>query len=551
MRKMWKWLTSLVLLVSLLPIAPSIKASAVSMLTLPDGEYSIDTEWYRLKNGENVLSDATSLVGKTGVLSVENGQQSVTLSGVNKIVIKMEVNGEPVEIKDGKATFGIDDLTQTATVSLTYNPTPTFVHTLDYTINFTDYPIVTTWYYDGAVWPMISKFLDTIATVNVSDGKKIVTISNVSPIINDLQINGMSNDISDGKATFEVSHDFSDVTITISYSMGDFKNTHDFTVKFTNTTVPPIEDPEEGEGETTEPEDDEGENDSVIETPGQPGGDTGSSNSGGNDGEEESDKTPSESPDSNDSSDIKNPVLDPANLADGIYSIDIHILHAEKEEESKMASYIATPALLTVENGIYTMTITVIDPDGAVTNLQIDGGAGFQDMKLMSENADKGTRTYSFVVKDLTKIMNGKASVFVSMGDFTYQASYDIRYQFDVSSLNALNQVSDLDSIIDQNVNDKQDGFEVNGSNHKQENVITEGEVPTVTDSSDKETTVEENEETLEKLSFERAAETETTPVEEEPVENAKTLDTAQVGFYVMLLLASSIILAKKWKQAR
>lgn len=119
-------------------------------------------------------------------------------------------------------------------------------------------------------------------------------------------------------------------------------------------------------------------------------------------------------------------------LKDGVYRINYKVLKGDEDEASRMNQYFSHPASVTVKNGKKTISFTVEDHT-SVTSLKTERNGSYQEVKTVSTNPAKNTRVVSFDVADLKKAVKGKVHIVVAAAH--YDQTYDIRFQFDPSSI--------------------------------------------------------------------------------------------------------------------
>ncbi|MFS0653923.1 NEAT domain-containing protein [Bacillus sp. 179-C3.3 HS] len=123
-------------------------------------------------------------------------------------------------------------------------------------------------------------------------------------------------------------------------------------------------------------------------------------------------------------------------LKDGEYRIDYNVLKGDENEVSRMNQYFSHPATLTVKDGKSTISFTVKDHT-SVASLKTERNHSYQEVKTIRTDEAKNTRVVSFDVSDLNKDVKGKVHIVVAAA--SYEQTYDIRFQFDSSSISPLN----------------------------------------------------------------------------------------------------------------
>ncbi|MEB2270997.1 NEAT domain-containing protein [Bacillus safensis] len=119
-------------------------------------------------------------------------------------------------------------------------------------------------------------------------------------------------------------------------------------------------------------------------------------------------------------------------LKDGVYRINYSVLKGDTDESSRMSDYFSHPASLTVKNGKQTISFTVKDHK-SVASLKTEKDGSYQEAKTVSKDEAKNTRVVSFDVDDLKKAVKGKVHIVVAAAN--YDQTYDIRFQFDSTSI--------------------------------------------------------------------------------------------------------------------
>ncbi|WP_342489694.1 NEAT domain-containing protein [Bacillus sp. FSL M8-0049] len=119
-------------------------------------------------------------------------------------------------------------------------------------------------------------------------------------------------------------------------------------------------------------------------------------------------------------------------LKDGVYRINYSVLKGDTDEASRMSDYFSHPASLTVKNGKQTISFTVKDHK-SVASLKTEKNGSYQEAKTVSKDEAKNTRVVSFDVDDLKKAVKGKVHIVVAAAN--YDQTYDIRFQFDSTSI--------------------------------------------------------------------------------------------------------------------
>lgn len=124
------------------------------------------------------------------------------------------------------------------------------------------------------------------------------------------------------------------------------------------------------------------------------------------------------------------PVQEP--IKNGVYRINYEVLKGDENEASRMNQYFSHPASLTIKGGKSTISFTVKD-NTSVASLKTERNGSYQEVKTISTDQAKNTRVVSFDVADLKKAVKGKVHIVVAAAQ--YEQTYDIRFQFDSSSI--------------------------------------------------------------------------------------------------------------------
>lgn len=119
-------------------------------------------------------------------------------------------------------------------------------------------------------------------------------------------------------------------------------------------------------------------------------------------------------------------------VKDGNYTIDFTPLHEKEDKASSMARHMETTATLTVKDGKNLVTVKLTNNE-QVTAFQVEQNGEFVDAKVESVNEKENSRTVSFAVADLNKIMNAKVSVHVASANYT--GHHVVRLAFDTKTI--------------------------------------------------------------------------------------------------------------------
>lgn len=218
-------------------------------------------------------------------------------------------------------------------------------------------------------------------------------------------------------------------------------------------------------------------------------------------------------------------------IKDGKYTVDFKVLHATKDEESRMKEYFGNKTNLTVKDGKILAQITV--KGAAIKSLQVEKDSIFTDAILVSSDVTKDTREFQFVVKNLVEATNAKVAVEVEMQGGTYKNTYDFRYLFDEKTLVASTTSPTPD---------------------KEEDTTTEPDKETTPD-SDKETSTESDKEeatdSKSDATVDAKEEVDSTNKtdSEQSISNPKTSDETKMGSYLLMLAGSLFMIYRKFRK--
>lgn len=133
--------------------------------------------------------------------------------------------------------------------------------------------------------------------------------------------------------------------------------------------------------------------------------------------------TPGEEP--GDKEDQEEPPLD-----DGVYTIDLQVLHESKDESSKLDEFVQKPARLIVDNEQKTLELKLINAVPIQSFALIQNGEEIPvELEILDNNP--ATKQAVFPVENLTETI--WAAVGIQAGG--YQAKYTVRMQLDVDSI--------------------------------------------------------------------------------------------------------------------
>ncbi|UJW59787.1 heme uptake protein IsdC [Bacillus sp. A116_S68] len=119
-------------------------------------------------------------------------------------------------------------------------------------------------------------------------------------------------------------------------------------------------------------------------------------------------------------------------LADGTYTIQYTVLHAENDSASMANDYWEKPATITVANGQMKAQMT-INHSSWVTEFKVPNNGGFQDVTVISADEAADKRVVEFPISSLSTPLESK--IHVTVEDIDYDHDYTIRLSFDLDSL--------------------------------------------------------------------------------------------------------------------
>ncbi|WP_257833260.1 heme uptake protein IsdC [Salipaludibacillus agaradhaerens] len=119
-------------------------------------------------------------------------------------------------------------------------------------------------------------------------------------------------------------------------------------------------------------------------------------------------------------------------LADGTYTIQYTVLHAENDSASMANDYWEKPATITVANGQMKAQMT-INHSSWVTEFKVPNNGDFQDVTVISADEAADKRVVEFPISSLSTPLESK--IHVTVEDIDYDHDYTIRLSFDLDSL--------------------------------------------------------------------------------------------------------------------
>lgn len=158
-------------------------------------------------------------------------------------------------------------------------------------------------------------------------------------------------------------------------------------------------------------------------------------------------------------------------IQDGAYSIDYVILHAETESVSIANDYFEKPATLFVENGEKYIQFP-LNHSQWTKELQAPLGDDFVHVDVISTNEEEDTRVVEFKLdRDLTEPLEFKMHVLIETMDPVYDNRYTVRFDFDIESLEQLENVerriSEGDDTIESMADNEDEIKEDNGDRNQ------------------------------------------------------------------------------------
>ncbi|GGE69050.1 NEAT domain-containing protein [Priestia taiwanensis] len=121
-----------------------------------------------------------------------------------------------------------------------------------------------------------------------------------------------------------------------------------------------------------------------------------------------------------------------ATLQDGTYTLPFTVLHASKDQPSKMNDYFVSPGTLKVKDGKKFVSFKV-KSSNLVTAIQFERNGVMVDATVLSTNTAENTRVVEFEVGDLSTLLKGKVTIKIPV--INYYSTYDIRMSFDTSNI--------------------------------------------------------------------------------------------------------------------
>ncbi len=129
---------------------------------------------------------------------------------------------------------------------------------------------------------------------------------------------------------------------------------------------------------------------------------------------------------------LPNKTMADEQLADGTYTIQYTVLHAENDSASMANDYWEKPATITVANGQMKAQMT-INHSSWVTEFKVPNNGGLQDVTVISADEAADKRVVEFPISSLSTPLESK--IHVTVEDIDYDHDYTIRLSFDLDSL--------------------------------------------------------------------------------------------------------------------
>lgn len=116
---------------------------------------------------------------------------------------------------------------------------------------------------------------------------------------------------------------------------------------------------------------------------------------------------------------------------DGEYDLPVEIWKSDKDEISSANRFMQPIGKLFVNNGDYTVQLTLKDSN-YWQSLQVQSGSDFIDVDIVDENEESKTRVVQFQVDNLNELLPAKAHIAVPD---VYDMVHEVRFKFDVSKI--------------------------------------------------------------------------------------------------------------------
>lgn len=160
--------------------------------------------------------------------------------------------------------------------------------------------------------------------------------------------------------------------------------------------------------------------------------------------------TPSTGHDDNGNGDggvVEEPVGTPGDqIADGQYTVGYKVLKDKTDQISEMANYTVSPAVLTVQNGVKSVSLTLKNSSW-ITSFQVEKDGKYVDAPVVGRDTVADTRVVKFEVGNLAEKLN--AHVKVNIPAMGYNGDYDVQIQFEKDSIKPAGQPETQEPIKD------------------------------------------------------------------------------------------------------
>lgn len=147
---------------------------------------------------------------------------------------------------------------------------------------------------------------------------------------------------------------------------------------------------------------------------------------------------------------------DPETAIDnGFYNLNFAVYKNGTNEISSLEKYVQKPALLTVQDSVYNVSLTLKDSD-LITVFQTDQNGTMTNAQVTGFDTESNTRTVSFPVEDLSSKINVYLEVVAQIPTGTYTGKYTVQFQFDPSELSPaeVEQPTNVASVISVRANE-------------------------------------------------------------------------------------------------
>ncbi|WP_028590305.1 NEAT domain-containing protein [Paenibacillus massiliensis] len=122
----------------------------------------------------------------------------------------------------------------------------------------------------------------------------------------------------------------------------------------------------------------------------------------------------------------------PPKSEDGVYSINFRAFYPDGVKESRMSTYLVSPATLNIMGNRKTISITVKESN-YILGMQVNNGSGYEEVTTVSSDSGQNTRVISFDVNDLNQPVWSKVQV--DIPEINYSGDYDVLLVFYPSTI--------------------------------------------------------------------------------------------------------------------